>query len=500
VIDYKTFLEIKYLHQHRGLKCAQIAEHLCLDDRTVAKWLKARQFQPRQYTARSSKLDAFKDAIVRMLETYPYTATQIYQRICEQGFDGRYTIVKDYVRKVRPRRQKAFLKLSFAPGECAQVDWGSFGTVAVGDTTRRLSFFVMVLCYSRMMYVQFTVSQSMEHFLGCHQNAFVHFGAVPARIMVDNLKSAVLRRITGQPPVLNPKYKDFADHYGFEIAPCGPGKGNEKGRVENGVGYVKKNFLRGLEITDFSVINPAAMHWLNTVANVRIHGETGKQPLEMFAAERAHLKALPVHPYDIATILPMRASSQFRISVDTNRYSVPAEYAGWPLTVKAYPDRLCIYHQQRLIARHVRSYDRRKDFELPDHPKALLAQRKKARDQKIFMTFLSLHPKADHYYRQLEQRRMNPLHHIRQIVALSEIYGKDAAARAMADALYFKAFSCEYIANLLEQHARKVPEPGALHLTRRKDLLELTAQRPDMSIYDRALVPHKEVVDETAKG
>jgi transposase len=147
------------------------------------------------------------------------------------------------VRKVRPRRQKAFLKLSFAPGECAQVDWGSFGTVAVGDTTRRLSFFVMVLCYSRMMYVQFTVSQSMEHFLGCHQNAFVHFGAVPARIMVDNLKSAVLRRITGQPPVLNPKYKDFADHCGFEIAPCAPAKGNEKGRVENGVGYVKKNFF-----------------------------------------------------------------------------------------------------------------------------------------------------------------------------------------------------------------------------------------------------------------
>ena len=319
------------------------------------------------------------------------------------------------------------MKLAFAPGECAQVDWGSFGTVAVGDTSRRLSFFVMVLCYSRMMYVEFTVSQTMEHFLGCHQKAFLHFGAVPARIMVDNLKSAVLKRITGCAPVLNPKYKDFADHYGFEIAPCGLGKGNEKGRVENGVGYVKKNFLRGLEITDFSVINPAAMHWLNTVANVRNHGETGKRPLDMFGAERAHLKALPVHPYDIATILPMRASSQFRISVDTNRYSVPAEYAGWPLTVKAFPDRLCIYHQQRLIARHVRSYDRRKDFELPDHPKALLVQRKKARDQKIFMTFLSLHPRADDYYRQLEQRRMNPLHHIRQIVALSEIHGKDCS-------------------------------------------------------------------------
>jgi transposase len=496
MIDYKTFLEIKYLYRHRGLKCSQIAERLGLDERTVGKWLRQDNFRQRQSPVRSSKLDAFKDDIVRMLETHPYSAVQVYQRICDNGYSGRYTIVKDYVRKVRPRRQKAFLKLAFAPGQCAQVDWGSFGTVPVGETTRRLSFFVMVLCYSRMMYVEFTVSQTMEHFLGCHQKAFLHFGAVPEKIMVDNLKSAVLKRIAGQAPVLNPKYKDFADHYGFEIVPCSPGKGNEKGRVENAVGYVKKNFLSGLQINDFSAINPAAAHWLNTVANVRLHGETGKKPAELFEQERAHLKALPVHPYDIATILPLRAGSQFRICVDTNRYSVPAEYAGCSLTVKAYPDRLCIYHQGRMIARHVRSYDRRKDFELPDHPKALLAQRKKARDHKIFMSFLALHPRADDYYRQLEQRRMNPLHHIRQIVALSEIYGKDAAERAMHDAFYFNAFSCEYIANLLEQRARKVEQPGVLHLTRRQDLLELTVPAPDMNIYDRALMAHTEVSDE----
>ena len=343
-----------------------------------------------------------------------------------------------------------------------------------------------------MMYVEFTVSQTMEQFLFCHQNAFQHFGSVPARIMVDNLKSAVLRRITGQAPLLNPKYKDFADHYGFEIAPCGPGKGNEKGRVENGVGYVKKNFLSGLQINDFSAVNPAARHWLDTVANVRTHGETGKRPVDMFEDERTHLKPLPHHPYDIATITSMRASRQFRITVDANRYSVPAEYAGLPLTVKIYPDRICIYHQDNLIARHVRSYDRKGDFELPDHPKALLMQRKKARDQKIFAAFLTLHPKADDYYRQLEQRRMNPLHHIRQIVALREIYGIEQTARAIEDAFFFHAFSCEYIANLLEQRVKQLPEPGVLHLTRRQDLLQLTVEKPDMKIYDHFLKPDKE--------
>jgi len=228
------------------------------------------------------------------------------------------------------------------------------------------------------------------------------------------------------------------------------------------------------------------------VANVRVHGETGKRPVDRFKRERQSMTQLPPYSYDIATIEQVRASSQFRVAMDGNRYSVPAEYAGARLTLKTYPDRLCIYHRQKLIARHVRSYDRRNDFELPDHPKALLAQRRKARDQKIFMRFLSLSDKADVYYRQLEQRRMNPLHHIRQIVAMSEIYGDQAVQRAIEDAFAFKAFSCEYIANLLEQRARKLPQPGALHLTRRQDLLKITVEKPDMDIYNKSLKKSEE--------
>lgn len=492
MIDYETFVKIKTLKNQHALKCSQIARQLNLDYRTVAKWLDQNHYQQRSSPPRASKLDPFKGQIVRMLETYPYSAAQIFQRLKEDNFDGGYTIVKDYVRKVRPPKIKAFLKLSFAPGECAQVDWGSYGSVTVADTTRRLSFFAMVLCYSRMMYVEFTVSQTMEHFLGCHQNAFDWFGAVPEKIMVDNLKSAVLRRIVGKDPIFNPKYLDFANHYGFTIVPCAVGKGNEKGRVESGVGYVKKNFLAGLDITDFNALSPAITHWLNTVANVRIHGETGKRPVDRFQRERQSMKCMPPYPYDIATIDQVRASRQFRVAVDGNRYSVPAEYAGAALTLKTYPDRICIYHQQKLIARHVRSYDRKKDFELPDHPKALLVQRKKARDQKIFIRFLSLSDKADAYYRQLEQRRMNPLHHIRQIVALSEIYGQQAVQRAIEDAFAFQAFSCEYIANLLEQRSRKITEPGGLHLTRNQDLLDITVEKPDMEIYNKSLKKSEE--------
>ncbi|MGW8303694.1 MAG: IS21 family transposase [Desulfobacterales bacterium] len=484
MIDYETYARIKNYFENDGLKYSQIADALSLDIRTVAKWANEQRYRPRKSTPRKSKLDPFKDEIVRMIEKHPYTAAQIYQQIKKSGFDGGTTIVEDYVRKIRPPKTKPYLKLVFAPGECAQVDWGSYGTVTVGSTTRRLSFFVMVLCHSRMMYVEFTVLQTMEHWLGCHQNAFEYFGAVPQKIMVDNLKSAVLKRTIGQAPVFNPRYVDFARYYGFAIAPCNVGKGNEKGIVENAVGYVKKNLLNGLVIPDFKVMEPVAKHWLSTVANVRKHGETGQKPADMFKDEKPLLQPLPHEPYDIGQVKSMRASRQFRVAIDANHYSVPAQLAGVRLTVKSYPDRICIYHENTLVARHVRSYDRRCDFEHPDHAKVLLQQRKKAKDQIIFMRFLSLSNKSQQYYRQLEQRRMNPLHHIRQIVALSEIYGNDAVARAMEDAFSFEAFSCEYIANLLEQRKRPVKEPGALHLTRNSDLLDLTIEHPDLSIYD----------------
>lgn len=335
------------------------------------------------------------------------------------------------------------------------------------------------------MYLEFTVLQTMEHFLSCHQNAFHYFGGVPQKIMVDNLKSAVLKRIVGMAPVLNPKYLDFANHYGFKIVPCNVGKGNEKGRVENGVGYVKKNLLEGLDIPDFSFMEPTARTWLEAIANVRIHGETGNRPVDMFREEKPCLTPLPAIIYDTADIRQMRASKQFRVTIDTNHYSVPAQLAGIRMTVKLYPDRICFYHENNLVARHVRSYDRRLDFEHPDHPKILLEQRKKAKDQKLFMRFLSLSDQAKDYYLHLQERRMNPYHHIQKIVALSEIYSIEQVQRAIADAFTYQAFSCEYIANILEMRSRPRMEPGALHLTRKSDLMDLTIESPDLSIYNQ---------------
>ena len=483
MIDYHRFCQIKHLHDQQGLNASQIAQEVALDRRTVAYWLTQAHFRPRKPRLSVSKLDPFKPDMIRQLERYPYSAAQVFQRLREQGFTGSYGLVQASVRTVRPRRQAAFLTLACAPGECAQVDWGSFGSVPVGQTHRQLSFFVMVLCASRMLYVECTVSQTMEHFLACHQHAFDFFGGIPHKIMVDNLKSAVLKRAVGDAPVLNPKYLDFATHHGFTIAPCHVGKGNEKGRVENGVGYVKKNFLAGLELPDFRALNPAARHWLATVANGRLHGETRAQPTVLWQTERPALRPVPLQPFAIATVSQVRASRPLRMTVETNRYAVPAQYAGHALTLKTSPDRLCLSLGDQLIARHARRYDRHTDSEDPDHPKPLLEQRKKARDHKVFMRFLALSPRAEAYYLQLEARRLNPHHHVRKIVALSDIYPPEAVARAMEDAWVYEAFSSEYIANLVEQRARFTPEASALHLTRRGDLLDVSLAPPDLSIY-----------------
>jgi hypothetical protein len=254
--------------------------------------------------------------------------------------------------------------------------------------------------------------------------------------------------------------------------------------VENGVGYVKKNFLNGLDIPSFSALNPAGRQWMDTVANVRLHGETHSKPLERFAQEKPRLRPLPALAYDCAVVQPTSANGCCRVVLDTNRYTVPYLYASQKLTLKIYPDQLLLYHHEKLIATHLRSYDRRQDIRNPDHIQELLVHRRRAREQTCLQAFLSLGPQADLYVRKLQEKRLNASHHIQKIVALNQIYGSDKVARALDDALQFEAYGCEYIANLLEQRERHPVVPSPLHLTRRQDLLDLDLPPADLNLYE----------------
>jgi transposase len=487
VIDYQTYCQVRHLREQAGLTITQIARQLDLHWQTVAKWAKRSRYEPRSSapaSRRASKLDAFKPALQRLLAAHPYSATQLFARLCEQGYQGRYTILKTYLRQIRPPRPPAFLTLHFAPGQCAQVDWGSAGSIRVGNTRRRLSFFVMVLCHSRQLHLEFTLGQSQEWWLACHERAFEAFGGVPAEVMVDNCKTAVLSHPAGAAPVLNPTYVDFARYYGFTIKACTPRRPQQKGRVENGVGYVKKNFLAGLELDQFAPINPAARVWLGTVANVRTHRETGRRPIDLFnEEEKPKLRPLPAACHDTALVRTVRASNRCRVVVETNRYSVPPECAGQLLTLKLCAEHVRLFAGPRPVAEHPRSHERHQDIEHPDHVRTLLHERGEARHQKLLLRFLALSAHAPAYHEQLAQRRLNLRHHVQKIVALAEIYGEPVIGRAIDDAHALGAYSCEYIANLLEQRSRLAPEAGALHLTRASDLLELELPPPDLTPY-----------------
>ena len=221
MIDYQTWCRIRQLYDQERLSAGQIARELKLSKKTVAKWIRRESYERPRKAARKSKLDPYKGQIIRWVHQHDLSARQIFERVREAGFSGGYTILTDFIRQVRPKRQTAFLTLHFAPAECAQVDWSSTGSMAVGSTRRRLSFFVMVLCHSRLMYVEFTLAEKQEHFLMCHRNALEYFGGVPEKVMVDNCKVAVLKRERAEPPLFHPRYLDLARYYGFRIEACG---------------------------------------------------------------------------------------------------------------------------------------------------------------------------------------------------------------------------------------------------------------------------------------
>jgi len=455
MIAYPTFCQLRQAWDEEHLTMAQIARALDLHPQTVKKWVGRPRYEQRRAARRASILDEHKPAITRWLAQHPFTATQLWQRLRDAGYPGGCSIVRDYVRTVRPARSPAYLTLAYAPGQCAQIDWGSAGAITVGGTRR----------------------------------ACEALGAVPAEMMVDNCKTAVLSHRLGEPAVFNPHYLDFARHYGFTVKACGPRQPQAKGRVENAVGYVKKNFLAGRDPDapgGLAALNAAARIWLETVANARQHGETKRTPTEGLAEERVHLRPLPANPYEAALVRTVQVSNRCRVTIDTNRYSVPPRYASAALTLQLASERLRLFDGQTLVADHVRSFERRQDFEQPDHVQTLLDERKQARHQRVFLRFLALAPVAAAYHAQLAERRLNVRHHLEKIVALAEIHGPDAVSRALTDAHALGAYSCEYIANLLEQRGRLLPVAGALHLTRAGDLLDLELPPPDLSPYDRS--------------
>jgi transposase len=486
MINFDRFHELRHLQQVQKLTLRQIAIRTGLNIKTVRKWLGKVRYERRASTGtpRPSKLDPYKDLIVAWLEKHPYTGAQILQRLQrEHGYKGGKSILNDYLARVRPVRHEAYLKLAFEPGDCLQIDWGSHHLLSIGGAQRRLHYFVAVLCHSRLLYVEFFLSQSMECFLAGHRRALEFFGASTRRVMHDNLKTAVIERLPGQAPRFHPRYLDFAAHYGFAPVACNVGKGNEKGRVENAIGYIQKNFLNGLEISSLSALNAEARRWMDQTANVREHRETRRRPCDLYLEEKPRLQPLPLLAYDICHLRRVRASNRCQISFEANRYSVPFEQAGALLELKVDPDTLTIYRQQKLLAQHPRCYGRDQEISHPDHTSQLLKERRRGEEAALLARFLALTPKAEPYVLALRERSMHAIGHVRRILMLAEVHGRGTVAAALEEALELHAIGSDYLRNLLDHRQALAPLIGQLHLTRGAEWLNLELPAPDCSRY-----------------
>jgi DNA replication protein DnaC len=307
--------------------------------------------------------------------------------------------------------------------------------------------------------------------------------------MVDTLTSAVRKRAGGAAPVCTPTSLDCATHNGCPMPPCNVGKGNAKGRVDNGVGDVPKTVLAGREIPDFSALHPAARPWRDPVAPVRRHGATRETPSAVWPTERPALRPPPRHPFDRATVSQGRAARQCRLPLETNRSSVPAHDAGHALTRTPSPDRRCVSLGDQRLARHGRRYARFHDVEDPAHPTPRVEPRTKARDPTVLLRVLALAPRAEAYALTLAERQLHPPQHVRTLGALRAIDAPASVARALDEAWGDEAFASADIANRVAPRARCTPEASARPLTRRAALLEVRLAPPARSMYQATRPP-----------
>ena len=485
----EEWLEIRRLHD-QGLGIRAIAKRLGSHRRRVRKALKSNSPPQRTGRPRGSIVDDHRGWLLAKLEQYPeLSAARLHDMLKEQGFKGSYSLVKQTVADLRPRLKMVYQTLHFTAGECAQVDWGAWKTIDVEGCRRRLSFFAMTLCYSRMLYVEFFFGETIEFWLTAHRNAFEYFGGIPQYVMVDNCKTAVIKpRKNGNEAKLNADYASFADYYRFNINACTPHRPNEKGRIERAISYIKEGFLAGREPSVPDAINPALWHWLKNTANLRTHRTTGKRPIDLFEeGEKTQLKPLPRIPHPCMATLPVVANSCCRIIVATNRYSIPPQFASTKLVLHRYTDRITVSTADgHPVADHPRSFARNTEIVDPEHLEALKYLTSRARENRQITTFLTLGTDAQGYLNGLKEKRTDYRTHIRQINTQIEIFGRDAVARALADAHEHRAYAADYVLNILHARKRMTNTPTSpLSLVRNSDLLKLQLSEPNLNAYDK---------------
>ena len=447
---------LRYHHVEKW-RVGTISRHLGVHHLTIKKVLAASGVPKNNILVQSSIIDPFMSFILDTLQRFPtLTARRLYDMAKERGYSGSSDHFRHMIALYRPRpAAEAYLRLRTLPGEQAQVDWGHFGHVSIGKAKRPLMAFVMVLSYSRKIYLHFYLNQRTENFLRGHENAFIAFGGLPRVILYDNCKNVVLERF-GDAVRFNPLLLNFAAHYRFEPRPVAVYRGNEKGRVERAIRYIRDNFFAAREWRDLDDLNAQAKIWCDTYASERPCPEDrSKSVHEVFQEEQPLLIALPDNAYPCYETEAVSVGKTPYVRFDLNDYSVPHDKVRKTLTVQATLNTVTILDGIKILSTHNRSYDKAQQIECEQHIETLAAQKKHARLHRSQHRLTHAIECAQEFLNASVAHGYFIGSTVRQLLNLLDDYGAATLNIAMLDAL-----------------KRKVPHPNSVRLSLQRTLDE----------------------------
>jgi transposase len=460
---------IRRLFYAEHWKLGTIAAELGVHRDTVALAVDAERFTNIAFRPSAAVLDPYKDFVRATLEQHPrLRATRLLQMIQGRGYAGSVWPLRRFVRQVRPGgAHEAFFRLSMLPGEQGQVDWGSFGSIAIGNTRRWLSCFVMVLSFSRALFARFVLDQTLESFLRCHHAAFVAFQGVPRGILYDNLKAAVLERV-GDVIRFNPRLLEFAGHYHFAPRPVARARGNEKGRVERAIRYLRDSFFAARSFRSLDELNAQLGDWIERVAHARlVPGDADKRTVDAaLAQEQPRLLPLPAHPFDCNAVQTLRSGKTPYLRFDGNDYSIPHTLTRKPLMLVASDRLVRVLDGDDEVASHERSWERGRQLEDRRHLDGLEDDKRRAREHRGRNRLMAACPHAQAF---LEKVALHGAHlggTTSRLLRLLDTQGASEVDLALAEAHRRGAFAAQSVAHILDQRRRArnaaVPMPVVL--------------------------------------
>lgn len=498
-MNVALWAEIRRLAECERLSHCAISRRLHCARRTIRRALASPTAPGSTPRARSSMLDPYRARIDALIEQYPtLSAVRVREEISQghDGYRGGLSLIRAYLRRTRPAPARVYQEVDYAAGEAMQVDWGDCGSIRIGQTPRRVSVFVAVLCYSRLLYIEFTLSQKKAEFYRGIARALTFFGGSPRKIIFDNLKAAV-RSGSGRQACLHPELLALCGHFLLEPVACARRDPESKGTVEAAVRYVKRNALEGRseQLVGWDDYLRFAPWWRDEVANVRRHESTQQRPIDRFQSERLRLRPLPDIPFDTDDVVATVVTPHARVEYDGNRYSVLPQFVGKPVTLSASDTLLRVMHDGREVARHPRCYEKNRILCAPEHQLAALERRRRRRSHEIDQEFDALGPQAREFHLQLLRCPVQAGVHVRRLLGLVRLYGRADVLDAIRLALEYQTYDAAYVETLIQQQRRRrqLPSPTPLCPRRRELIEDIQLDEPDPAAYDRFLqLPEEE--------